>query len=74
MVDVVSKSRKSEAIVDLLYAWTLGYSLYVPLITCIGHLVCLRNLVPPSSRLRQLVIRSIELIGCEGFEEVGVEF
>ena len=35
--------------------------------------VGLPNLVPFSPRLWRLIIRSIELIGCKGFEGVGVE-
>lgn len=37
------------------------------------RLVGLYSLVPSSSGLRQLVIRSVELIGYKGFEGVGVE-
>ena len=40
---------------------------------CVGRLVGLQNLVPFSSRLRRLAIRSVELIGHKGFEGVGVE-
>jgi len=68
MVDVAFKSQKSEVIADLLHAWTLGYSLYIPLGTCTEYLVCLHDLVPFSSRLRRLVTRSVELISREGFE------
>jgi len=39
---------------------------------CVGHLIHFHNLQPFSSRLRQLVIRSIELIGYQGFEQVAV--
>jgi len=77
LADVVFKSQKSEAIADLLHAWTTrDYSLqpaHTLLGTCTGHLVSLHNFVPFSPRLRQLVIRSVELIGYEGFEGVGVE-
>ena len=73
MVDVVFGSQKSEAIADLLHAWTVGYPLFISLGTCTERLACLHNLVPFSSRLRRLVRRSIELIRYEGFERVGVE-
>ena len=77
LADVVFKSRKSEVIADLLYAWTTrDYSLqpaHTSLGICTGHLVSLHDLAPFSSRLRQLVIRSVELIGYKGFEGVGVE-
>ena len=77
LADVVFKSRKSEVIADLLHAWTTrDYSLqpaHTLLGICTGNLVSLQDLVPFSSRLRQLVIRSVELIGYKGFEGVGAE-
>ena len=77
LVDVVFKSQESEVIADLLQAWTAEGGSHEPahelLGFCVGHLVCLHNLVPFSSRLRQLVIRSVELIGYEGLKGVGVE-
>ena len=73
MVDVVFGSQNSEAIADLLHAWTIGHSLSISLDTCTERLVCLDDLVPFSPRLRRLVIRSVELIGYGGFERVGVE-
>jgi len=73
MVDAVFKSQKSEAIADLLHAWTIGLSPNILIGTCTERLVCLHNLVPFSSRLRQLVIRSIELITHDGFKGVGTE-
>ena len=77
LADIVFKSRESEAIADLLYAWTVTDSSLgrarALLGTCTGHLVNLHNLISISSRLRGLVIRSVELIGYEGFEGVGVE-
>jgi hypothetical protein len=77
LVDVVFKSQESEVIADLLQAWTMGGWHSEPgrtlLGSCAGHLVGLHNLVPFSSRLRRLVIRSVELIGYKGFEGVGVE-
>ena len=78
MVDIVFKSQNSDAIADLLYSRTTDYSVnysYSPHIprAYAERLVCLCNLVPFSPRLRQLVIRSVELVGYERFEEVGVE-
>jgi len=73
MVDIVFKSQNSDAIADLLHSWTIGYSLHIPPDTCAEWLVCLCNLVPFSSRLRRLVIRSVKLASCEGFKGVGME-
>ena len=77
LVDVVFKGQEGEVIADLLHAWTARSDSHEPahelLDFCAGHLVGLHNLVPFSSRLRQLVIHSIEVIGCKGFEEVGME-
>jgi len=73
MIDIVLKSQNSDAIADLLCSWIIGYSLHIPRNTCAERLVCLHNLVPFSSRLRQLVILSVGLVGYEGFEGVEVE-
>jgi len=79
LVDVVFKSEDNEAIADLLQAWTAkdilddNDPLYTLLGTCVDHLVGLQNVVPFTPRLRQLVIRSVELIGYEGFKEGGAE-
>ena len=77
LVNVVFKSPKSEVIVDLLYAWTVrDYSLgkaQTLLGICTGHIIGLHHLVPFSSRLRRLVIRSVELIGYKVFGGVEVE-
>ena len=77
MVDVIFKSKNSEAISDLLHAWTVRSRRLEParelLGICTGYLVDLRNLMPFSSRLRRVLIRSVGTIGYEGFEEVGVE-
>jgi len=77
LVDVVFKGQESEAIADLLHAWTARNNFQGPshelLGFCAGHIIGLHNLVSFSPRLRRLVIRSVELIGCKGFEEVGVE-
>ena len=77
LVDVVFKSNNNEVIADLLHAWTVASnhhkSAHTLLGICTGHLVDLHNLVPFSPRLRRLLIRSVEVIGYNGFEEVGVE-
>jgi len=73
MADIVFQSQNGDAIADLLHSWTIGYSLHVPPDTCAERLVRLHNLVPFSSRLRGLVIRSVELAGYEGFKGVGIE-
>ena len=77
LADVVFKSQESEAIADLLHAWTAESGSRGPahalLGFCTGHLIGLHNLVPFSPRLRRLIIRSVELIGYEGFKGVGVE-
>ena len=75
MADIVFGSQQGEVIADLLYAWTsrsLGHWSSRSLSMCARHLVDLPN--PNSSpRLRQLIMRSIEFIGHQGFGEVGVE-
>ena len=74
MVNVVFESQKSEAIADLLRAWTISVTpAYNLLGTCTERLVGLHNLMPFSSRLRQLVMRSVLFIGYDGFKGVGVE-
>ena len=73
MIDAVFNSQKSEAIADLLHAWTTGYSLRVSPDICAERLVCLHNLVSFSPRLRLLVILSAELTGYEGFERAGCQ-
>jgi len=77
LVDIVFGVGGSEEIADLLHAWTAKGFSHAPahtlLSTCTSHLVGLHHLVPFSSRLRRLVIRSVELIGYEGFDSVGVE-
>ena len=76
LINVVFGSRKSEAIADLLHAWTArdcsSTSAHTLLGPCAEHLVGLHHLVLFSPRLRRLVIRSVELVGYEGFEEVEV--
>jgi len=76
LIDVIFRSQESEVIADLLRAWTTGtpYGLEIELLgSCAGYLVGLHHLVPFSSRLRRLVIRSVELVGYKRFEGVGVE-
>ena len=78
-VDVVFKNQESESIADLLHAWTAKCKYYklahelLDFCPLAAHLAGLHNLVPFSPRLRRLVIRSVEFIGYEGFEGVGVE-
>ena len=72
--DVVFKSRNSEAIADLLFAWTKIFEPARALLwICTEYLINLHDLVPFSSRLWRLVIRSVELIGYKGFEGAGVK-
>ena len=77
LVNVIFESGNGEAIADLLHALTVQNSHRDPAHTllnvCTGHLVDLHDRVPFSSRLRQLVIRSVQVIGYKGFEGVGVE-
>ena len=77
LADVVFKSKNPEAIADLLHAWTSRSSYHEPAHTllsiCAGHFVDIHSVVPFSSRLRRLAIRSVELIGWEGFEKLEVE-
>ena len=66
MADVVFRSQESEAIADLLHAWTTSTTpAHTLLNTCTKHLLALHNLMPFSSRLRRLAMRSFELIGYE---------
>ena len=77
LADIVFKSQKSEAIADLLHAWTTEDSHLEHagdmLDICTGHLIDLHNLGPFSPRLRRLLIRFVEVVGCEGFEDAGAE-
>lgn len=78
LADTIFKSNKSEAIADLLCALTI-FRDREPAIKSLG--ICIRYIVdlhrnitvPLSPRLRRLVIRSVALIGHEGFEEVGMD-
>ena len=76
MVEIVFQSGESEAIADLLHAWTSVGPYHEPhpsLKRCAEYLVGLAHLQPFSPRLRQTIIRSIKLLGYQGFEQVGVE-
>ena len=77
LVEIVFKSEDSEAIADLLHAWTSKGRSHGPahmlLSTCTGYLIDLYSRVHLSSRLRRLVIRSVELVGYKGFKESGTE-
>lgn len=76
MVDVVFGSQQDEVIADFLYFWTSGIFHITPhtsLAMCARHLADLPNLSSASPRLRRLVVRTIGLIGYQGFEKVGVE-
>ena len=76
LANIIFTSGNNEAIADLLVAWTLGHRFprpHGPLNTCVGYFIHFQKLQPFSSRLRQLLIHSIGVIGYEGFEEVGVE-
>ena len=73
LVDIVFENGDDEFIADLLHAWTStseSHDLRPSLSACAKHLVYLQ---PASERLRRLAIRSVELIGYQEFEEVGVE-
>ena len=73
LVDIVFDSGDDEFIADLLHAWTStseSHDIHPSLSACAKHLVYLQ---PASERLRRLVIRSVELIGYQEFEEAGVE-
>jgi len=77
LVDVVLGGQEIEAIADLLHAWTTRSDSHAPAVElpslCARHLVGLQNLVSSSSRLRRLVIRSVELTYHVVSREVGVE-
>jgi len=77
LVSAVFESGNNEAIADLLHAWTVESLYHEPahssLGICTEHLVGLHHLVPFSLRLRRLTIRSVRLIGYNGFKGVGME-
>jgi len=73
MADAVFEGGDEEVIADLLHAWTSRNDSHKPpssLDMCARHLVSLQ---PTSRRLRWLVIRVVESIGCRGFEQVGLK-
>ena len=76
MVEIVFQSGESEAIADLLYAWTSRGESHEPhssLKICAQYIVGLSHLQPFSPRLHLVIIRSIVLLEYQGFEQVGVE-
>ena len=76
MVNIVFDSEDDEVIADFLHAWTSNSPSHMPhksLGVCAEHLIGLNRLQSFSPRLRQLVIRSVELINFQQFEQVGVE-
>ena len=77
LIDIIFKGGDGEAIADLLCAWAPEFYSHEPayalLSLCTGHLVDLPNRMDLSLRLRQVVIRSVETIGYEGFKEVGTK-
>ena len=76
MAKIILNSGDGEAIADLLHAWTsqsIFAQPYSLLSMCVKYLVNHRHPQSFSPRLRQLVIRCIELIGYKGFEEVGIK-
>ena len=76
MVDIVFQSGESEAVADLLCAWT-AYSTFhdshPSLKTCAEYLIGLSNCQPFSPRLQQVIIWSMEVIGYQEFQQVQVE-
>ena len=77
LIDIVFKSQKSEAIADLLSAWTLGRG-YTELAGTLldiitGHLFGLHTLIPSSPRLRQHVVHFIEGNGSRIFSHARAE-
>ena len=72
LADVVFERADDEVIADLLHAWTSTSDSHGPptwFETCARHFIELRS---PSPRLRRFIIRSVGLIGYNGFEQVGV--
>ena len=79
MADIVFDSGDDEVIVDLLQAWTDTHDhfntreLLELLNTLPRHLIRLQHQISTSRRLRRLVIRSVENLGPQQVERVGVE-
>ena len=76
MANIVFSSGDSEAIADLLCAWTSRsyfQATYPQLEICAEYLIDLHYLHPFSSRLQSYIINAIGLIGHQQFEQVGAE-
>jgi len=76
MVDIVFQSGESEAIADLVCAWTSRSGAHEPhpsLKRCAEYFARLSHLPPISPRLLQAMTKTIELIGFQEFEQAGVE-
>ena len=75
LAEVVFDEGDSEAIADLLCAWTShsgSHQPYPSLQKCVKHLIGLHHSYQSSARLRQCVIVTIGHIGYELFEQAGV--
>ena len=79
MADIVFNSGNGEVIADLLQAWTVTYNSsntreLVELVSILPmYLIHLQHEISTSQTLRRLVIRSVEHLGPEQVERVGVE-
>ena len=76
MTNIIFSSGDSEAITDLLCAWTSRSDFHVPypqLKICAEYLVGIYHLHTFSSRLRSHIIYAVELIGYQEFEQFGAE-
>jgi len=76
LASIIFSSGDSEAIADLLCAWTSSSYSHMPypqLKICAEHLIGLHHHYPFSSRLQLHIIYAIGLIRYQEFEQVGVE-
>jgi len=76
MANIVFRSGDSEAIADLLHAWTSHSNFHGPhpqLKICAEYLTGLHHIHPSSPRLQSHTIDAIRLIGHQRFGQVGVE-
>ena len=76
LAEIVFESDNGEAIADLLQVWTSvgdSHTPYTSLKICAKYLIGLHHLHPFSSRLRQLIMHAILLIGYQEFKQVGVK-
>ena len=76
LAKIIFESGDSEAIADLLYAWTSrsnSHESYASLKICMQYLVGLHHLYPFSPRLHYLIAHTIVIIGYQEFKQVGVE-